>query len=86
MKGKFNESVKYFKEGIGLSPHIYEQSFLGYSYARINELDSALYYTRKAFINAPNNPVHFTISYSLSLVGILLKLNMPTSLLKKKIE
>ena len=68
---EFNESVKYFKEGIGLSPHLYmSESFLGYSYARINELDSALYYTRKAFINAPNNPVHFSnYAYSLSLVG-----------------
>ena len=57
---KLEDAVVYFREGIKANPHIYiTESFLGYTLDKLEQNDSALYYTKLAYENMPNNPVHF---------------------------
>lgn len=65
---KYNESIKYLKQGIKHNPYIYiNESFLGFAYSQLEEHDSAVYYSKKAFKNTPNNIIHYAnYLYSMS--------------------
>jgi tetratricopeptide (TPR) repeat protein len=56
----YKSAIKSFKKGIKDNPYLMmSESYMGYSYLMLNELDSAYYYSKKAFDKIPNNPVHF---------------------------
>jgi O-antigen ligase/Tfp pilus assembly protein PilF len=64
------KAIKLFKEGTVHNPYLYlSETFLGYTYDKIGKIDSALYYTKYAFDNAPNDPIHFG-NYLNSLVEV----------------
>lgn len=57
---KYRDAIKFFKEGMKINPLLpISESFLGYAYYKIGELDSAKIHTKRAFYNLPNNLVHY---------------------------
>ena len=57
---KYREAIEFFQKSRKYNPYLYlSESFLGYAYYKINELDSARKYTELAFYNLPNNLVHY---------------------------
>lgn len=53
---RFEEAIEMFRKGSNSNPYMYlGTSYIGQSYSMMNQLDSALYYTKKAFEKAPNN-------------------------------
>ena len=57
---RYREAIEFFRKGIKHNPNLYiGESFMGYAYYKINELDSALKYTEIGFYNLPNNLVHY---------------------------
>ena len=66
---RYLESIKDLKKGIKHNPYIYiNESFLGYAYSQIGKNDSAVYYSKKAFKNTPNNIIHYAnYLYSMSV-------------------
>ena len=64
------QAKKLFKESINDNPYLkISESYLGYTYLKLKQLDSALYYTKDAFYTLPNNAVHYT--YYLSVLSEL---------------
>lgn len=56
----YKTAISLFKEGTVHNPYLYmSESFMGYAYSKIDKLDSALYYSKLAFDNAKNDPIHF---------------------------
>ena len=61
VSGDLESAVKLFKKGTEDNPYLYlSESYLGYTYFKLNKLDSARIYTKKAFDNIPNNIIHYT--------------------------
>tara|TARA_Y100000385_G_C13099686_1_gene643692 strand:+ start:38 stop:2338 length:2301 start_codon:yes stop_codon:yes gene_type:complete len=57
---KYRDAIEFFEKSRKYNPNLYlSESFLGYAYYKINELDSALKYTELAFYNLPNNVLHY---------------------------
>lgn len=57
---KYRDAIKFFKEGMKINPLLpISESFLGYAYYKIGEIDSAKIHTERAFYNLPNNLVHY---------------------------
>ena len=61
LKGdKFKKAAEFFKEGKKVNPYLQiSNSYLGYSYHKMKQNDSALYYSSLAFEKHPLNMVHF---------------------------
>ena len=58
--GDLEKADKYFREGIKANPYLnISKSYLGRVFDKKGIKDSARYYTKIAFENMPNNPVHF---------------------------
>jgi O-antigen ligase len=58
--GELETAVKLFKQGSPHSPHLYmSETFLGYTYHKLDMADSALFYSKLAFDKASNDPIHF---------------------------
>jgi O-antigen ligase len=57
---KYRDAIEFFQKSRKYNPYLYlSESFLGYAYYKIDELDSAHKYTKLAFYNLPNNLVHY---------------------------
>jgi tetratricopeptide (TPR) repeat protein len=57
---KYRDAIEFFQKSRKYNPNLYlSESFLGYAYYKIDELDSAQKYTELAFYNLPNNLVHY---------------------------
>ena len=55
-KERYFEALDFFRTGIQANPYFYlGTSYIGFTYLKQKQLDSALVYTKKAFDNAPNN-------------------------------
>ncbi|MDC1216925.1 O-antigen ligase family protein [Flavobacteriaceae bacterium] len=64
---KFEKAIELFHKGRKANPYLMiNESFLGYTYFRLNQADSAFYYSKKAFKYQPNNIAHFA-HYIISL-------------------
>ena len=64
---KIEKAIELFHKGRKANPYLMiNESYLGYSYFRLNQADSALYYSKKAFKYQPNNIGHFA-HYVISL-------------------
>ena len=67
---KYNEAIPYFKKGMIENPYLpVSEAFLGWAYLNLNKLDSALYYTSKAFNKSSNNSIHY--AYYMSSLALL---------------
>ena len=59
-RGKYRDAIKFFRKSMEYNPYLnISESFLGYAYYKIEELDSARKYTEQAFYNLPNNLLHY---------------------------
>lgn len=68
--GLWRESIDLFNEGTKHNPYLnFSESYKSFSFLNIGEIDSALYFSKKAFEKIPGNVVHFA-HYALSLVMI----------------
>ena len=66
----YETAKKYFREGIKYNPYLMlSETMLGYCFLMENKLDSAKYYSEKAFEKMPKNPIHF-VHYILALQGL----------------
>ncbi|MBT6447807.1 MAG: hypothetical protein HOK38_03565 [Flavobacteriaceae bacterium] len=55
-QNRFEEAIEMFRKGSNSNPYMHlGTSYIGQSYSMMNQLDSALYYTKKAFEKVPNN-------------------------------
>ena len=64
---KIEEAIELFHKGRKANPYLMiNETYLGYSYFKLNQADSALYYSKKAFKYQPNNIAHFA-HYIISL-------------------
>ena len=53
-QGNHEQAIEFFRKGIKVNPYLYiSESFMGRSFYYLKELDSAEYYTKKAFKNLP---------------------------------
>ena len=58
--GQYDKAINYFKLGTIRSPHLYlSESFMGYSYEKLGNNDSAMYYNKIAFEKSPRDVIHF---------------------------
>ena len=65
--GNIERAIDFFQKGIKDNPYLMiNQTYLGYAYSKLNNKDSALYYSKKAFKYQPNNISHFA-HYVISL-------------------
>jgi len=57
---RHEEAIPYFRKGIKENPYLYvNEAYLGWSYFQLRKIDSARYYTEKAFNNLKNNSIHY---------------------------
>lgn len=67
--GQPKKAIELLKEGLALNPYLYmTETFLGYIYHTIEDTENAILYSKKAFDNAPNDPIHFA-NYVISLTS-----------------
>ena len=60
-KDSLKMAEKYFRQAVKDNPFIkISETYLGFTKFKLNEIDSALYYTKDAFYTLPNNPAHYT--------------------------
>tara|TARA_B110000503_G_scaffold48141_1_gene78371 strand:- start:321 stop:1418 length:1098 start_codon:yes stop_codon:yes gene_type:complete len=65
--GNIERAIELFHKGRKANPYLMiNDTYLGYSYYKLNKKDSSLYYSKKAFKNQPNNISHFA-HYLISL-------------------
>ena len=58
--GKINEAIDLFHQGKKENPYMMiNDTYLGLAYHKLNQKDSSLYYSKKAFKAEPNNIAHF---------------------------
>ncbi len=67
---RFREAIEFFNEGTSRNPFLYySETYKGFCFLNIGELDSALYYTELAFNKLPGNVVHFG-NYAVTLAAL----------------
>ena len=65
--GNFERAIELFHMGRKANPYLMiNETYLGYTYHKLNKKDSSLYYSKKAFKTQPNNISHFA-HYLISL-------------------
>jgi len=58
--GEQRKAIELFKEGLPMNPYLYmTETFLGFAYKEVGDDENAVYYTKLAFENAPNDAIHF---------------------------
>jgi len=58
---RYEEAIPYYKRGIKSNPFLpISEAYLGWNYYNLDKIDSALFYTRKAFNKLPRNGAHYT--------------------------
>ena len=57
---KYREAIPMFRKGIKDNPYLHiSESFLGYTLDMLGEIDSASYFTKKAYEYMPKNQIHY---------------------------
>ncbi len=66
----YYKAIELLQAGTKYNPYLYmSEAYIAYAYWRLNQVDSANYYAKKAFYNLPNNIIHFR-NYAITLAEL----------------